>query len=237
MEKKVIMIHQPDFLPWIGFFHKFLKVDEFVLLDHVTNHPKSRNWLRRVKIIVNGVEHWLSLPLKKHPEKSFVEIYELEINKDDVQYQNKLLPTIQNAYKRAPFYNEVNLLIEEHFNNPEENLKKWNLDFVFKIGEKLEIKIPTIRETSKLSFESSKTEMLIDICQAYNATHWLYTGGVDGYFEPALFAKHNIGLIPHVFTHPVYKQFNMKEFIPGLSIIDVLMNTGFEETRKLILNA
>ena len=237
MDKKIIMIHQPDFMPWIGFFHKFTMVDEFVLLDHVTNHPKSRNWLRRVKIIVNGNEHWLSMPLKKNPKKSFIPIYDLEINKEDVHFKSKLLPAIQNTYKKSPFYNEIIPLLEEHFSDSEGNMKKWNMSFIYKISERLKIKVPKISETSSMTFENSKTEMLIDICNKVKATHWLHTGGVEGYLEPELFEKNNLGLVKHEFTHPIYKQFNSREFKPGLSIIDVLFNVGYEKTRALILNA
>ena len=98
--------------------------------------------------------------------------------------------------------------------------------------------MPEIIESSTLNIQNSKTEMLAEICEAVEATHWLHTGGVEGYFEEEIFKSGRLGLVKHDFTHPEYQQYNNPgEFVPGLSIIDPLMNVGFEETRNLILNA
>ena len=75
MNKIVVSIHQPDFMPWLGLFKKLSKSDIFILLDHTINNVKDSNsWLRRVKIIVNGIPFWYSINLHKEKNKSFIPI-------------------------------------------------------------------------------------------------------------------------------------------------------------------
>ena len=65
----IITIHQPDFMPWYGFFNKISKVDTWVVLDHVHNNPRKAFWGRRVQILSNGKPLWLSIPLEKPPQE------------------------------------------------------------------------------------------------------------------------------------------------------------------------
>ena len=231
---KTIMIHQPDFFPWLGFFSKFKLVDEFILLDHSIVHPKNRTWLRRAKIIVNHQAHFLSVPLKKSKE-SFIPIKYLEINKDHKQFKNILL-TIQLNYKNSPYFSEVFIYVKEYFNIESNLLQDCNLQFILNISKKLRIDVPKIINSSNLNINNTSTNMIVEICKKVNANTFLLTAGAKEYSDNKIFEKHGINIKMHNFKHPNYFQFNRKEFIPGLSVIDALMNLGLKGVRQLLLN-
>lgn len=230
---KTIMIHQPDFFPWLGFFHKFQLVDEFVLLDHSIVHSKNRTWLRRVKIIVNHEEQFISVPLRKSKE-SFVPIKDLEINKDHKQFSNILL-TINLNYKNAPYFTEVFEYVKAYFDFESNSLQECNLNFIQDISRQLNIEIPKITKSSTLNVNNTSANMILEICKKVNADTFLLTAGANEYSNKKIFKKKNIGIKLHEFDHPNYIHFNRREFIPGLSIIDPLMNLGFKKTRQILV--
>lgn len=230
---KTIMIHQPDFFPWLGFFDKFKLVDEFILLDHSIVHPKNRTWLRRVNIIVNYEEQFISLPLRKLKD-SFVPIKDLEINKAHKQFKNILL-TINLNYKRAPYFTEVFKYVKAYFDSESNYLQDCNLQFIQNISRKLNIDVPKITKSSALDVNNTSTNMILEICAKVNADTFLLTAGANEYSDKKIFEKNNINIKLHNFKHPNYIHFNKKEFIPGLSIIDPLMNLGFKNLRQILL--
>jgi hypothetical protein len=231
---RVAMIHQPDFLPWLGFFHKFTQSDLFIVLDHVTNHPDCRNWIRRVKICVDGRERWLSLPLQKNNAQPFVPIRDLRVLRDCDQFKNKLLPLVCHAYRKSPFFSEVYPALERHFADDDVLLRRWNMRFIVDTAIRLEIPIPDVVSSSDFRVMATKTGMLVDLCKQANASAWLHTGGVSDYFDADGFDQSGLSRIEHRFTHPIYPQFNSREFLPGLSVIDALMNCGYSGVSRMI---
>src|ERR1019366_7398426 len=98
---KLIAIHQPDFMPWLGFFKKVSKSDVLVILDHTKNNPRdSAFWCRRVKVCINGKGHWLSVSLKK-PENNQISIPINEMTISNTEKElNRLLNTISINYRK-----------------------------------------------------------------------------------------------------------------------------------------
>ena len=233
--KNLVVVHQPDFMPWMGFFQKLLKADTFVLLDHVTNHPKARNWLRRVRILVNREPQWVSVPLRDDPTESFVPIHRLEIQTDHSAFQKNLPDTFVQNYRRAPFFTETIGLVNQYFSaaGPVSLLQR-NMQFIEAVVAGMGARMPPIVRSSNLSCTQSRTAMLVEVAQQVTADAFLLSGGVSDYFEPELFAAAGIALVPQAFTHPTYEHFNRKEFVPGLSIIDPLMNCGFAGTYAML---
>ena len=77
---KIVTIHQPDFMPWLGLFNKINNADELIVLDHVINNPKSPElWSRRVKMLIGGKDHWMSVTLKKDEQNTFIPINKMEL--------------------------------------------------------------------------------------------------------------------------------------------------------------
>ena len=111
----IVTIHQPDFMPWLGLFNKINSADEFIILDHVTNNPKAAEfWCRRVKMLIGGKEHWLSVTLKKDQHNTFIPINQMELDMDEKAIK-KFIQSIELNYKRAPYFTEIFYLVENYF--------------------------------------------------------------------------------------------------------------------------
>ena len=230
-----ITIHQPVFMPWLGLFNKINNSDVFVVLDHVENNPKDAAfWGRRVKMLISKNEKWVSVPLKKPAEKTSigVPIHQMEINTALAKELRKSYSSIEQSYQKYPFFKEVFPIIQQYFETDEPLLMKRNMEFFKSMFEKLNIN-KQIVYSSELNCQKKATELLVEILTGLNATTYVAGGGADGYQQDELFTANNIKLEYNRFEHPVYPQLNTEAFIPGLSIIDCLMNVGFEETEKL----
>lgn len=228
---KIITIHQPDFLPWIGFFNKINNADVWIVLDHVENNPRdSAFWGRRVQMLVNRSPYWVSISLFKKIGIVGMPINQMFISKE----KSKVFKTILQAYSKAPFFREYKLLIEDYFNSTEFFLVQRNMKFIQQIMELLDIKTEIVF-SSDLKCKSKSTELLIEIIKKVDGTHYLAGGGAGSYQKDSLFEANNISLKFNNFKHPNYKQFNMKgEFVQGLSIIDSLMNIGADGLKEIL---
>lgn len=232
---KKVTIHQPDFMPWLGFFNKINKADLFVVLNHTENNPRDSSfWGRRVKIISNKKEHWLSIPLIK-PAKGVVgqPINEMKINLDQKRHFKKNITLIYQNYSKTPYFKEIFPIIENYFNSEEEHLSIRNMEFIEIIMDKLNIKTKIIYSAS-LSCEKKSSELLLEILNKTRGTTYLCGDGASGYQKDELFIKAGIGLEYNNFKQPIYNQINTESFISGLSIIDSLMNIGFNGVEKLL---
>lgn len=233
---KVITIHQPNFFPWLGFFNKINNADTWVVLDHVENNPRESSFLgRRVKLLINKTEKWVSVPLKKPEEKGIIgiPINKMQINESvpKLMISNKL--SIEQSYKKYPFFNTVFPLVENYFNSTESSLMKRNMNFINEVLQKLEIQTEIIYSSS-LNCNNKSTNLLIEIIKKVNGTHYLAGEGARKYQIDDLFKEQGITLTYNNFKHPEYIQPNTDTFIPGLSIIDVLMNIGFEGAKAIL---
>lgn len=231
-----VTIHQPDMLPWLGLFNKIDNADLWVILNHTTNNPRDAAlWGRRVKILVNGEAKWLSLPLKKPETQGVIgiPIYEMEFSNLEAKIYQDALRTVELNYKKTPFFKEIYPLVEQFLLSPEMNMSKRNLAFIFRIMELLDIKTE-ICFSSELDCRENSTELLVEIMKKKQGTSYLCGGGAGGYQRDELFHAAGIEVIYNSFNHPFYTQMNGSQFVPGLSIIDALMNVGIAETKKLI---
>jgi hypothetical protein len=232
----IVTIHQPDFFPWQGFFSKLFNSDIWVVLDHVKNNPRDAAfWGRRVKILVNGNAHWLSIPLKRPEEKGTigVPIRDLRINKTVPNILNKGFKTIQMAYKNAPFYNRYKHLVEEYYFSEDTSLIVRNMTFIKSVMDILRIQKKIIY-SSNLSLHKNKTELLVEIIKSVKSSKYLCGGGADKYQNNNLFFKNNIEVIYNNYKPSVYNQRNNLNFVPGLSIIDSLFQIPIEDIQKMI---
>ena len=231
---RLVVITQPDFLPWLGSFDKFIKSDVFVFLDDVTNRVSDGIWTKRVKILVNGTEKWLSVPLKKTAVE-FTLINEMEIDQRS-NFTKKHLLTIENNYRRAPFFKEALRFIENFYNNKSPKIAVRNASFFMDIMDAMGIK-REVHFSSDMGLKSKRNELLVDIVKRVDGDGYLYGKGSLSYLDFELWNQNNISLIAQNFIHPEYPQINSTDFIPGLSIIDALCNVGIDETKRLFKSA
>jgi hypothetical protein len=232
MSDKVVAIHQPNFFPWLGYFNKIARADLFLVMDNAQFPKKGGTWSNRVQLVVNGRAAWATMPIVRsyHGRRR---INEMRIN-NATPWRDKLLKTIQASYSRAPFFSEVFPFLAELVNNPTDTLTEYNLSAIISLAIALQLDPAKIILGSTLNVEGDATDLLIAMTRAVGGTAYLCGGGAAGYQEDERFAAAGIRLIYQDFQHPIYPQINTHEFIPGLSIIDVLMNCGLEKTRAML---
>ncbi|MBI3741894.1 MAG: WbqC family protein [Chloroflexi bacterium] len=230
--RKLVAIHQPNFFPWLGYFAKIARADVFIFLDCVQFPKTGGTWTNRVQMIVGGKAAWVSVPVVRiyHGVRR---IDEMHFN-SATPWREHLLKVLQTNYGRAPFYEKVAPFLTELVNQPTDMIADYNMTIVRALAGKLELDNSKLVASSAIAVCGQATEMLCALVHAVGGTAYLAGGGASDYQEDALFVQNNIELIYQNFQQPVYPQFNTTEFVPGLSIVDALMNCGFQGTRALL---
>jgi len=230
---KIVAIHQPNFFPWLGYFNKIARCDCFILLDNVQFPKKGGTYTNRVKILIDNKESWITVPVKRDYH-GFKCIKDVEINNGS-NWQKIIINTIKINYSKSPYYDEVINIIENLIIQAADSLSEFNINSISKLCEIWGYKQKLILGSS-LECSGNSTELLISLTKAVNGTTYMCGGGAVKYQDDEEFAKAGLNLIYQKFHHPTYSQNNHENFIPGLSIIDVLFCCGFSETKKLIEN-
>lgn len=226
-----IGIMQPYFLPYIGYWQLLNVVDKYVIYDDV--NYINRGWINRNRILFNSKDKMITLSLKEVSQNKLIKEIELLNNEKE---REKLLKTISQSYKKAPFYDEVYPLIEEILNFKEINLEKFLENSIKKIIEYLEIDT-----TILISSEIEKDNMLkgknkiLDICKNLGASEYYNAIGGQELYSYEEFNKEGIKLKFLKSGNIEYKQFK-NEFIPNLSIIDVMMFNSKEKIKEFLNN-
>lgn len=231
-QNRVVAIHQPNFFPWLGYFNKIALSDIFVVMDNV-QFPRTGggNWLNRVQLMINGHATWFTMPVVRafHGLRN---INEMQID-NSKPWRNKLLKTIEMNYVRAPFFSSVFPVLREIISTPTNLLVEYNLSAINQLRDLFGLQSQLILGSS-LGVDGAATELLISMVRAVEGTAYLSGGGATGYQEDEQFAEAGMALVYQNFKHPKYRQTRSKEFVPGLSIIDSLMNCGLEQTKMMI---
>ena len=226
MSNKIVAIHQPNFLPWIGYFHKIANVDKFVYFDNV-QLPGGKSFCYRTKILFNnGKDKWLSIPLLGKSDKSLIMDTKIDIKQN---WKYKHLRTLSWNYKTHPFFDEIYEIIESVYKIESQFLIDYNIPLITKISEYLELDTEFIC-SSKISNDSNLKglDRIIEINEFCGAKEYLSGNGAGSkrYMDERYFTEKDIVLKWQEFEFRKYPQLNSQEFIPGLSIIDLLFNCG-----------
>ena len=224
----IVSIHQPEHLPYLGFFNKMSRCDKYVILDDV-QYTKN-NFQNRNKIISkNNQEIWLTVPvsIKNHTKKTIKDIKVANVG----NWQKKYLKTIEQVYSKHKYFelyiDEIKGIICKDYTY----LIDLNMDFIcffrniFNISNELLF-------SSTLDINSFKSDRIVDICRVLDATVYLSGNGAKGYLNKDLFENENIKLVFQDYQHPTYES---KNFMPYLSSIDLAMNCG-PGSEKIIKN-
>jgi len=231
----MVIIHQPDFIPWMGLFHKIMSAQQVIIFDSV-QISSGKSYSSRVKILLNGQEYWMSIPIKRSGNFG-QKIFEVEILDFKINWK-KNLGTIKQAYAKTNHFTEIYQYLEEFLNQDYQFLSQFNQAFMEKTTVKLGGKdIQFLNSSHKpelVASESKRTDYIIETCKVFDVKDYISGVGCLTFLEEEKFKENVINITFQDFNHPVYKQYRSEIFVPGLSIIDSLMNIGFEETSKLI---
>jgi len=227
---KSIGIHQPNYLPWLGFFNKIVKSDSFIILDNVdleTNGAKAIT--SRTKIRSQEKEQWLTIPILKSSDKT---IKNVQID-NSKPWKKKHLKTFYYEYKKSLFFQETYSFLESSFSFQTELLSEWNCFMIEEVLKHLKINKSIILASKMDLNDESRNGRIIEICKHQNAGTYISGAGGKKYHEEQLFNVENIEISYLNYEHPIYNQ-HKETFLPGLSIIDSLFNCGKEGVSKLL---
>lgn len=222
-------IMQPYFFPYIGYFQLMNLTDVYVIYDDV--NYITRGWINRNRILNNDSYSYFNLELSSASQNKLIK--EIEVIHDAKLTESKL-KTLKHTYGRAPYFNDVYPIISEILTYEETNLALYLKNLLTKVASYLGIQTKFI-----LSSEIDKDNTLkgqdkiLAICKSLGATEYYNASGGQELYDYDTFAKENIRLAFLEANLTPYKQFN-NPFVPGLSIIDVMMFNSKEEIQKML---
>lgn len=225
-----VAIHQPNFMPWPGFFYKLLQSEIFVLFDTV-QFPRGKSFCSRVKIKSPGGIKWLTVPVKGKGE--LLPIKDVQIA--GREWVQKHLGTLKASYSKAPFFNSWYPGVETTYRMAVDSIADFNIQLINYLADALGAKTRIIR-ASVLDLNWQDTgSYILDLVKHLGGRVYV-TGqgaGTVRYLDEQKFNQAGITVEMFNYVHPHYKQL-WGDFVPGLSVIDILFNTG-SQARDLIL--
>ena len=222
----IVTLHQPCFLPWLGYLDRMAHADLFVVLDHV--QFERRNYQNRTRIRFDGEARWLTVPVVQRSREELI----IEKRIDDAPcgaerwWGSRHFKTLTYAYRDAPFFGDYAPYLRSIFNSRFERLVDLDLALLDLLRDALDIRTPMVR-SSELGVGGRKSELMLNLCLSVGAKTLL--GGMGGsrdYLDLEAFERAGVEVRWQQFRHPRYAQCGPEAFIPGLSSIDLLANCG-----------
>lgn len=212
-----LAIMQPYFFPYIGYFQLIAAVDEFIVYDNIKYTKKG--WINRNRMLQNGQDVMFSLSLKSGSDS--LDVCERELAADFSR--DKLLNQIKGAYRRAPYFEQTLPLLEQIVRYEDANLFRYLQHSIARTSEHLGI-ATKIRVSSEIGIdhELKGPDKVIALCKAVGATTYINAIGGMELYSKETFREKGVEL-KFIKSRPFeYPQFG-NEFVPWLSIIDVMM--------------
>ena len=227
---RTLVVLQPGYIPWLGFFDQMRRADVFVYYDDVQFDKHGWRNRNRVKS-TTGEPAWLTVPVRNHGLGQPT-VLETEID-SRTPWARKHVGTLRQYYAKAPHFKRYLPEIEELLMRPWERLVDLDLAVVAMMAGWLGI-APEIHRSSELGIEGEQSGRLVALSRRFGATHYLSGSAARDYLDVAQFEAHNIEVVWQDYPHPEYPQLH-GAFVPYLSALDLLLNCGDES--RLILES
>jgi hypothetical protein len=215
-------IHQPQYLPWLGYFDKMARADVFVLLDNV--QFKKNEWQNRNRIATCQGWQWVTVPvLHDHGQA----INEVRIN-PTVDWRSQHRHAIAYNYSKAPFFKEYWPRFEALYQQEWTSLAQLNIAFIQLLVNILGIDTRLVT-ASTLAITTERTQRLVDICRTLGCDTYIAGAGCADYMDFAVCEAAGFAVEVQDYKHPVYQQVwtgPYLEFQPYMSAVDLVMNHG-----------
>ena len=224
---RTAVILQPSYLPWLGYFAQFHRCDVFIVYDDVQYDKES--WRNRNRIKTPQGIQWLTVPVLTKG-KNWPSNREVKIN-NSVKWRKKHLASISQNYSKTPFFNDYIGVFEDIYAREWSALLDLNMVVFNALCQILNLEREVLF-ASELEIEGESTERLIKICRKVKANIFYEGRAGQNYIDPKLFEDGGIILEYQDYKHPVYSQLH-GEFIPYLSIIDLIFNCGSKSLEVL----
>jgi WbqC-like protein family len=215
-----VVVLQPGYLPWLGFFDQMRRADVFVYYDDV--QYDTHGWRNRNRIKTQHGPLWLTVPVR-HSGLSKPRILDVAID-TRTSWAKKHVTSIRQAYAAAPFAKQYVPALEELLLRPWERLVDLDLAVAGLMAEWLGLRT-RVERASALGIEGGQNERLVNICRHFGATNYLTGSAARDYLDVPLFARSGVEVEWQDFVHPVYPQLH-GDFVPYLSAVDLVFNRG-----------
>jgi len=215
----IVAAHQPQYLPWLGYFDKIYKADIFVLLDNV--QFKKNEWQNRNRIKTAQRSQWLTVPVRY---KFSQLINQVKINNKD-KWQHRQRQAIISNYKKASHWYLLEEFFEEIFSSKWQYISQLNIHVVKKLAELLGITRSLYVASELGELPEDRDERLIAITRHFGADTYLAGGGGREYMNMEKYAESGIEVTFQEYEHPVYDQL-FGDFKPFMSVVDLIYNHG-----------
>jgi hypothetical protein len=215
-----VVVLQPGYLPWLGFFDQLRRADVFVYYDDV--QYDTHGWRNRNRIKTQTGPLWLTVPVR-HSGLGFPRILDVEIDARR-PWARKHLASIRQAYAAAPYLHRYVPELEATLHSRWERLVDLDIAVTSLMAGWLGLE-RRVERSSTLGIDGTRSDRLLRICQRFGATVYVSGKAARSYLDVPLFEQHGIRVEWQHFTHPVYPQLH-GEFVPFMSAIDVLLNCG-----------
>jgi WbqC-like protein len=223
-----VAIHQPHYLPWLGYLQRMARADLFIVLDHV--QFERGNYQNRASVRVNRAAHWLTVPVLQHSQKERILDKRIDNSRDWAALHCE---TLRRAYTATGYFAVYARALRNIYARRWDRLVELNDATLALLREAYGISTPLVK-SSELGVTGAKSELVLDLCRAVGASSLIVgLGGSRAYLDRAAFAEAGIALEPQEFSHPVYAQRGGGRFTPGLSALDHLLNCGPREEYRL----
>lgn len=220
-----VSIHQPNYIPWLGYFYKIYQADHFVFLDDVQFSNEGMHNYHYIKTPQGSFR--LKIPVLWNFGMKVGEVK----TKDDMGWKEKHLKTLLTNYKRAKYFDVIYEDFAALLKMEYQNLAAMNEAIIVSICQKLGINKQFIRSSS-LNLESSNEERIIDICKSLGCKTYYSGTGAKNYQNEENFNKNGILLEYSHFKPFLYPQ-QWDGTQTNVTILDYLMNCGYDWERVI----
>ena len=215
-----LVVLQPGYLPWLGYFDQMRRADIFVHLDDV--QFDKHGWRNRNRVKGPKGDSWLTVPIL-HAGRFGQTILDVKIDRQS-NWQRKHLATIQQFYARAPFIGTIAPQFGSLIAKEWDRLVDLDLAIIDWLALTLGISTPRFR-SSQLGITGERSDRLLALCDHFGATRYLSGSAARSYLDVDKFAKAGVEVVWQDYAHPVYRQ-QHGPFIAYLSTIDLVLNEG-----------
>ena len=226
---KRVAIMQPTYLPWLGYFGLMQSVDLFIVLD--TTQFAKRTWQQRNQVKSMQGPLWLTVPvLSKGKREQLISEVEIDYSQD---YPRGHIKTLEMNYRKSPYFEILAPQLFALLGADNKHLSELTINQIRWIKDVLGITTP-IRLASEFEARGKRADLLVSLCERVGATSYISPPGSKIYLDESdAFVKSGIALSYFDFNHPEYPQ-RYGNFLPYMSVIDLLFNCGSEVSAKII---
>lgn len=219
-QTRTLAVLQPGYLPWLGFFEQVKRATVFVVYDDV--QFDKNGWRNRNRIKGNSGPIWLTVPVHSSTTKK---ISEVRID-NKLPWRRKHLSSIELNYKKAMYYEVYIPRLREIFAQDWELIAELDMVLIEQFCKWLGIETTLVRSSS-LQVVGDRNGKLVNLCKSFNCQRYFSGASAKDYLDLNLFSFNGIEVEWQDFKHPVYPQM-FGEFMPFLSVLDLLLNCGPE---------